>query len=441
MSAPNGRHEVGARRARLGVAIVAATWMMVSAPALAATPPCDPDNGGLTLPAGFCAAIVADNLGLARHIAVSPRGDLYVSINRVRDGQPKGGVVALRDADGDGRYERQERFGDLTGTGIALHDGFLYFASDDTVVRYRLEPGQLVPTGTPETIVSGLTSRRQHASKTFAFDDGGTMFVNIGAPSNACQADDRKPTSPGQRPCPLLEIAGGVWRFPAGKPNQTQQDGHRYSTGIRNAVAIAWNPATKGVYVVQHGRDQLDTLWPGMFTARQSADLPAEEMFRLADGANFGYPFCYYDPFQQKKVLAPEYGGDGKIEGECATYGRPILAFPAHIGPNDLAFYGAAQFPAKYRQGAFIAFHGSWNRGALGQEGYQVAFAPFANGQAAGGYEVFADGFAGVEPVPQPRDAEHRPCGLAVGPDGSLFVVDSIRGRVWRISYRGTGTR
>ncbi len=400
----------------------------------AAGPPCDPDNGGLTLPPGFCAAVVADNLGRARHLTVSARGDLYVALDRMS--AARGGIVALRDADHDGRFEQQARFGELTGTGIGVRNGFLYFGSDASIVRYRLAPGQLTPAGPPETIVSGLTNQRQHAAKPFAFDDKGNIYVNIGAPSNACQAEDRKAGVPGQRPCPILDYAGGVWRFPADRTNQTQKDGYRFSTGIRNAVAIAWNPVTRGVYVVQHGRDQLDTMWPGLFTARQNADLPAEEMFRLEDGADFGYPYCYYDPVQKKKVLGPEYGGDGKTEGDCAKYGRPILAFPAHIAPNDLLFYTATAFPAKYRNGAFIAFHGSWNRGALGQEGFSVVFAPFANGRPAGGYEVFADGFAGIEPVPSSRDARYRPVGLALGPDGSLYVADSLKGRIWRISAR-----
>jgi glucose/arabinose dehydrogenase len=111
------------------------------------------------------------------------------------------------------------------------------------------------------------------------------------------------------------------------------------------------------------------------------------------------------------------------------------MAFPAHTAPNDLLFYTASQFPESYLQGAFIAFHGSWNRSPKEQEGYYVAFVPFRDGLPSAEWEVFADGFAGHKPVLSPGDAVHRPMGLAQGPDGSLYVSDSRRGTVWRIMF------
>jgi glucose/arabinose dehydrogenase len=111
------------------------------------------------------------------------------------------------------------------------------------------------------------------------------------------------------------------------------------------------------------------------------------------------------------------------------------MAFPAHIAPNDLLFYTGSMFPEKYKNGAFIAFHGSWNRAPLPQEGYYVVFVPFKGSIPSGKWEVFASGFAGVGEVKSPNDAKHRPCGLAQGPDGSLYVTDDVKGRVYRILY------
>lgn len=396
---------------------------------------CSPDNAGLDLPDGFCAGVFADNLGIARHMAVSPTGDLYVALRPGRSAGQASGIVALRDADKDGKAEIVEHIDAPVTTGIEWHDGFLYFSSNNAVYRFRMTPGQLKPAGEPETIVSGLTDRRQHADKPFTFDDSGNLYVNIGAPSNSCQTDDRKENSPGRRPCPILEEAGGIWRFRADRPGQTQKDGQRFATGIRNAVAIQWNPVDKHVYVAQHGRDSLDTLFPDMFTAQQNADLPAEELFRLTEGANFGWPYCFFDIKQQKKVLAPEYGGDGKAVGECDKMGQPLVTFPAHNGPNDLVFYSASAFPEKYRGGAFVALHGSWNRAPFPMDGYKVVFVPFDAKGPKGTWETFADGFAGKPSFNSPRDAEHRPTGLAVGTDGALFVSEDAKGRIYRIVH------
>lgn len=239
-------------------------------------------------------------------------------------------------------------------------------------------------------------------------------------------------------PCPILERSGGVWRFEAGTTGQTQEDdGYRYSTGIRNSVAIDYNPNSDHVYVLQHGRDQLHQFFPDLFTLEEGVELPAEEFFMLSDGADFGWPYCYYDHLQDKKVLAPEYGGDGERVGRCADKEDPIMAFPGHWGPNALLFYTGDMFPERYKNGAFIAFHGSWNRAPRPQEGYFVVFVPFEGALPSGDYEIFADGFANVETIESPGDAKYRPTGLAQGPDGSIYVTDDSEGRVWRIFYMG----
>ena len=428
-------------RSRLPISIltlgVAAT-LAITTLAQPRRPLCDDGNGGITLPAGFCAAVVADNVGFARHMVLSPRGDLYVMQRAIREGSPPGSIIALRDADGDGRFEQQERFGekDLTGTGIAWRENFLYVGADTKIVRYRMGD-TLVPQGQPEVIVSGFDPDRQHAAKPFAFGEKGELFVHVGPPSNACQNPDRKPGVAGQKPCPILEEHAGIWKYDANTPNQKHAADKRYSTGMRHTVSLVWNPATRSLYGVQHGRDALDTLWPKLFDAKQNSELPAEEMQAYTEGANFGWPYCYYDPFQKKRILAPEYGGDGKQEGDCAKYNQPLVAFPAHYGPNDLMFYTGSQYPQQYRDGAFVAFHGSWNRAPLPQGGYNVTFVPFKGGKPAGEPTVFADKFGGPTPVMEPRNAAYRPSGLALARDGSIYVSDDTKGRIWKISYMG----
>jgi glucose/arabinose dehydrogenase len=399
-----------------------------------ALPACDPDNGGLKLPAGFCALVAADNLGIGRQLAAASNGDLFVSI-RDAMGKP-GAVVGLRDTNGDGRFDMQERFGNRGGTGIALRKGYLYHAQDTAIVRYPLKEGELKASG-PAEVVAALPEQRGHTAKGLAFDDRGGMYVNIGAPSNACQEKDRAEGSPGQRPCPLLEQHGGIWRFDETRAGQSQASGgRRYATGMRQFYALAWHDGA--LWTVQHGRDQLDTLYPKLFTSMQNAELPSEELLRIQEGSDFGWPYCYHDWQQDKRVQSPEYGGDGKIVGDCGKYPPPVAAYPGHWAPGALVFYTGSQFPAKYRGGAFIAFQGSWNRAPHPMAGYNVTFQPMSGSKASGKYEVFADGFAGVSPLLKREEAKTRPSGITMGADGSLYVSDMVQGRIWRIVYRGT---
>ncbi|MFO7669856.1 MAG: PQQ-dependent sugar dehydrogenase [Bacteroidales bacterium] len=395
----------------------------------------DPDHGGLVLPPGFAALKVVNDLGPARHLDVADNGDIYVALNNMSKGS---GAVALRDTTGDGRADVISYFGSVSGTGIRLHKGFLYFGADTAIVRYPMPTGSLVPDENYQVVASGFPNEHQHEAKPIDFDLDGNMYVNVGAPANACMEQMRTRGSPGMDPCPILEYAGGIWRFNDDKLNQDQlAEGFRYVTGIRNCVALRWNPVANKLYAVMHGRDQLNQFFPELYDEQASADLPAEEFLMLDEGADFGWPYCYYDPFSRSKVLAPEYGGDGAVTARCESKTDPIMAFPAHTAPNDLLFYTGDQFPERYRNGAFIAFHGSWNRSPLEQEGYYVVFVPMENGLPSGEWEVFADGFSGMETVMNPGDAKHRPVGLAMGPEGSLYISDSRKGTIWRVIYTG----
>lgn len=390
------------------------------------------DNGSISLPDGFKAVVVADEIGAARHLAIRENGDVYVNLGSPKNGS---GVVALRDQDGDGVSDTSVYFGRGGGTGIRLHNGYLYYSTDTEVLRHKLKENELLPSAKEELVLT-LPSQNQHAAKPLAFDGAGNMYVTIGAPSNACQDPSRTKGVKGQDPCPLLESSGGIWQFSADKLNQKFEDGKRYATGIRHAVAISWSDQYDQLFAMQHGRDQLHQFWPEHFSEKESAELPAEEFLAIEDGDDFGWPYCYYDHRAKQKYLNPEYGGDGSKVERCAEVKKPLLGFPGHWAPNGLEFSNNKSFPTAYADGAFIAFHGSWNRAPFPQQGYKVMFVPFENGAPAGGSKVFADEFAadGSE-IEAPREAEYRPCGLAMGPDGSLYICDDASGRIWRVIY------
>lgn len=399
--------------------------------ARAALPAPDADNGGLTLPPGFRALVVADKLKPLRNLTVAPNGDIYVKTRQA-------GIYGLRDTDGDGRADVIQEFGAGGGTGIALRGDWLYHSTNSQVFRYKLTPGELVPAGEPERIVRDLPDKRQHNAKAFAFGADGRLYVEVGSPSNALGQPDRARGAMGQDPTEFLKTHGGYWRFDPDKPEQTQADGYHFSTGHRHSTTIALNPATGQLFTAIHGRDQLSTVAPQFYSDDANAEQPAEVLHLLTDGANFGWPTTYYDPLTKQRKLNPEYGGDGRKLAEPGKFPDPLIAFPAHWAPMQMAFYTGTQFPAQYQRGAFLAFHGSWNRAPRPQKGYQVVFMPFnEQGLPTGDYETFADNFAGRTEIASPNDAAHRPNGVAVGPDGSLYVSDSARGRVWRIIYTG----
>ena len=408
---------------------------------------CALGNGGLTLPPGFCAAVFADHLGHARHLTVASDGTVYVNTWTSPDDFPNspapggGFILALKDRDGDGVADVTERFGSSVrkggqgGTGIALWHGAVYAEEGGTVVRYRLTPGQLAPTGSPELVLSGLVMGGDHPMHPFVINPAGMLLINSGSASNTCESPNRQPGAKGADPCIEQQTRGGIWAYHADTLAQTFSPAARWATGIRNTGGMALD-ASGRVYATQHGRDQLSQNWPALYTGEQGTELPAEILFSPFKGADFGWPTCYYDPAQRRHVLAPEYGGDGgKMQGRCAGKSPPVAAFPAHWAPNDVTIHSGNGFPAAYAGGAFIAFHGSWNRAPAPQDGYLVAFQPLSDGKVSGPWIRFADGFAGE--YREPGRAAHRPAGLAVGPDGALYIADDARGTVWRVTYHG----
>jgi len=440
------------RKLVLRFSVIAISWLM-SSMLLAQTKSNTQEKGslctngaGLTLPAGFCATVFADSIGHARHMAVGPNGVVYVNtwsgddynFDKVHEG---GFLVALQDKAGTGKAGTIERFGETVqtggagGTGIAVYNGSVYAEINDRIVRYAIPAGAILPQAPPETIVSGLPLGGDHPMHPFIIGENGFLYVDVASATNSCQPQNRQPKVPGANPCTELETRGGVWRYDANRTNQTFSAADRFATGIRNAEGFAFDSAGN-LFVTQHGRDQLHSNWPDLYKSSEEATLPAEELMLLKSGGDYGWPECYYDGTQKKLVLAPEYGGDGgKAVGVCANKLSPAAAFPAHWAPNAMVRYNQNQFPTRYRDGVFIAFHGSWNRAPYAQGGYNVVFQPLNGDPAEGKCEIFADGFAGS--VKTPEGAEHRPSGLAVGTDGALYVSDDIRGRVYRIVYTG----
>jgi len=397
-----------------------------------AAPKCDADNAGLKLPAGFCATVFADSVLGARHLAVAPNGDLLVSSSG-----RGGGVWVLRDENADGKTDKRAQFATgFSSSEVAIFDGNVYTETGTAILRYAYTPGALQG-GKPDTIVEGMPGNGAHRVKTFTIDRNGALYVNFGTATNSCQQVDRTKESPGKQPCDEVEIRGGIWKFDARKLHQAPSPESHFARGIRNAVGIAMSPLNGRVWATQHGRDGLggqeagSGQWPN--SVHYNAENPAEELLQVNQGDDFGWPYCYYAVDEHHLVLAPEYGGDTKKQGDCAKKKEPVATFPAHWAPNGLMFYTGSMFPARYKNGAFIAFHGSWNRAPEEQAGFNVVFQPLNGDKAAGAYEVFADGFA-LNRAGR-GGGNHRPTGLAQGPDGSLYVADDALGRIYKIVY------
>lgn len=383
----------------------------------------------IKLPTGFSISEIGKDLGATRHITVSNQGHVYAKLSKLKEGN---GIVLLKDADKDGVYEEKTMFGNYPGTGIGIDGEYFYAASNKGVHRYALNAqGEIADVNTYETIVDGLPDHGRDNAKPFVFDkDKKHIYVTIGSWNDPCRVPG---TGKGMSPCAILDSAGGIWQFDANKLNQKFQDGVRYATGLKNAVGITWNTQTNSLFAMAHGRGQFHDFYPQYYTPQMSQELPAEAMYEFKKaGDDAGWPYIYYDQKQNKKIVTPEYGGDGKkTGGETAL--DPTVSFPAHMGPNDLLFYTGKQFPAKYKNGAFIAFHG---QSAEFKKGYLVAFVPFKNGKPNGKWEIFADNFAGTDLVKPTGPIQHRPCGLAQGPDGSLYVSDDLGGSIYRITYQ-----
>jgi glucose/arabinose dehydrogenase len=415
--------------------LTGALFLALAHPALAAAPVSE-----ITVPPGFTAEVIHEGVGPARHITVRPNGDLYISTRAPSGGEKAaeapGTIIALRDTDGDGRPDQIRRFGEVQGgTGIRFHGGALYVASATAVYRFTFKGDELVPTAPPQVIVTGLPTGG-FSNRGLAFDGAGGMFVSVGGGNNIC-AERPGPEAPGRQPCPDLATRAGIWKYDEKRPNQQHPaDGERYATGVRDLIAVDWDPRTHALYAVVHGRNGVNRAWPKLFTALDDAEGVAEELHRVDRGADLGWPYTYYDGRTHQRMLAPEYGGDGKTAAPAGRYSEPLVAIPPHSSPLDIVFYQARQFPSAYRGGAFIVLQGGADRAPLPAEGYDVKFVS-APGAGKPVLSDFAEGFAGAPPTVTQATARYRPSGAAVAPDGSLYILDTKLGRIWRVRRAG----
>ena len=272
-------------------------------PAFAAEP------DGLALPPGFHATIVADGLGnMARHMAFAGPSRLYVSTERQGKDAPNAGIIALH-LDAHHIADKTEHFSTIdNGTAIAVYKGELYTASTSALYRFRFSGSALTPSAPPEIVVDNVPGRAA-----LAFDDKGGLYLAIGGGGNVCAppGTPRTAKSVGPKPCPILQTRAGVWRFDATKPGQNWTDGVRYATGIRDTNALAF--AHGALFMVMYGRDQAEKAYPEILSA-EDGDHVADEMFRVDQGADMGWPYTYYDSAKKIRLTAPEYDGDGKTQ-------------------------------------------------------------------------------------------------------------------------------
>jgi len=431
------RTSISRRALSLGAAAAFVLAAAGAARAHARAVPCDADNASLTLPPGFCATVFADKVGAPRHMVVAPNGDLLVIGNPFQTNAEAGGartggsLMLLRDANGDGKADLIMKLQPGSGSGIALANGYLYSSAGTNIVRYKYATGDTA-LGPPDTVLTGIATSG-HTAYNFKII-GSTIYMNVGSRTNACQPPDldRKGKAPGVDPCVELDTRAGVWTFDANKLGQRPSDGVRFATGMRNSVSLTVNPRDNTLWATMHGRDQLND-WG--FTDDYNAENPGEQVNHILKGDNFGWPYCYFSTEEKRLVTAPEYGGDGKQSARCGAAKQPEYVFPGHWAPNDMMFYSGSAFPAKYKDGAFIAFHGSWNRAPKPQQGFRVVFLPMKGGKT-GPSEDFATDFSNAG-GPGRDGRIHRPTGLVQGADGSLYIADDVGGTIYKVSYRG----
>jgi glucose/arabinose dehydrogenase len=340
----------------------------------------------INLPPGFKIEVYADNIANARSMTRSPKGTLYVAT------RSEGNVYALRDTDGDHRIDETHTLISKQNmpNGVAFRNNDLYFAEVDKVWVWRGIESKLSNPGPPELVYDEYPDKDHHGWKYIAFGPDGWLYIPVGAPCNVC--------------VPKEDIFATITRF-----NVDTKEREIIARGVRNTVGFTWHPVTQKLWFTDNGGD-----WLG-------DDMPACELnYAPTPGMHFGYPYCHQGDFPDPKLAKGR---------SCSEFTPPAQNLGPHVAPLGMEFYSGSMFPAEYKNQAFIAEHGSWNRST--PIGYRITLVRLDEDGKALSYEVFADGWLqGEKAWGRPVDLEHMP-------DGSLLVSDDYANAIYRISYKG----
>ena len=345
----------------------------------------------LTVPRGFQVNVFAKDLGRPRIMDVGPDGTVYVT-------RREGDVMALKDTDNDGAADQSRKVAEGAGMhGIYVHeDGKVYLATVGEVLVTQLrDNGSFGPL---QLIISDLPTKRGHHNRTLAISPvDGMLYITVGSTGNALIEENEENAA-------MLQAA---------------PDGSRrkiFARGLRNTIGFGWHPVTKELWGWDHGIDGLGD------------DRPPEELNRILEGKDYGWPFAWGDRQVNPNIRANPPSGMSKEEFAKTTEPM-VLGYQAHSSPIQMAFYTADHFPADYKNDAFVAFHGSWNR--KNATGYKVVRVLFDDAGQPTGFEDFLDGFL----IDDGRGMIGRPAGVAVARDGSLLISDDLNGYIYRVSY------
>lgn len=361
-----------------------------------------PAKPTLKVPTGFVVSVFAEGLDRPRWLALTPTGDVLVTETR------QNRIQLLRDANQDGVAEVQKTFATSKNGlnipfGMSFSDDAFFLGNTAAVLRFPYQKGQeqLAGAGTKITDLPGGGYNQHWTRNVLVSPDRTKLYVSIGSQSNV-----------DEEPLPRASVQ---------VMNLDGNDRQTFAAGLRNPVGLAFHPTTRELYATVNERDGLgDDLVPDYFT-------------RIQAGQFYGWPYAYMTPDR----LDPNHIQNGRsVRPDLAAQTRtPDVLFQAHSAALGVQFYAGQTFPAKYRNGAFVAFRGSWNRDR--GTGYKVVFVPFkADGRPQGYYEDFLTGFL---VNPSGPDTWGRPVGLLTLPDGSLLVTEEANGRIYRVRYQGEG--
>jgi len=398
--------------------------LLLAAPLQGQARDCDGYYTPLVVPAGFCVRPFAEKVGPVRHLVVHPSG-VVVAATKLAPG-----LVSMADTSGDGLADVVSRFGPGEGgSGVTWHAGWLYFAADIGIYRIPWPAAARAPAGEGEWIVERLPAGGAgwaHNMKGITVAGDGSVYVSVGSSTDNCQSGGEAMRRPGLWPCPELATRAGIWRFqPPTRPGGPWV-GTRHATGLRNAMALAWDRRTGTLWAASHGRDFLNRTWG--WSDQESANQPAELLVRVTPGADFGWPYCMgrWRDTVTMLVVAPEYAEQPGAACERRT--PPAKGFPGHWAPMAIA-PATADLPARWQRGLFVAFHGSRSRTPLPEAGHQVLFQPLdLEGRPTGAAEIF------LRTTDKPGSL--RPAGVAIALNGMIYVADDDHARIIRIEPR-----